>query len=169
MKIIIRNATLEDAKAISLIGVESWQIAYRGIIPDEYLDSLSAEKREKHIAKSIETPTNRFIVAEVEGQVVGMACFYPLYSEATKNEWELEAIYLISNYWCMGIGRELIQYVFRYMKENKAYVCKLWVLNDNHRARKFYEHMGLTYSGIEKTITIGGKELIEICYSICLQ
>lgn len=169
MRISIRNATLEDAKAISSIGVASWQIAYRGIIPDEYLDSLSVERREKYTAKSLGTSTNRYIIAEADGQAVGMACFYPSYSEEAKDEWELEAIYLLPNYWGMGIGRELIQYALRYMKEHKARVCKLWVLLDNHRARKFYEHMRLTYSGVEKVIKIGGKDLIEVCYSICFQ
>lgn len=169
MNILIREATVDDAKTISSIGVSSWLVAYRGIIPDEYLNSISIENREKHVAQSIMVSNNHFIIAEADGQPVGMACFYPSLIEITvKDVWELEALYLLPQYWCKGVGRELIQYAFRYMRDHKARVCNLWVLADNHRTKRFYEHMGLTYTGIEKALSIGGKELIEVRYSICL-
>jgi len=53
MRVTIRQATVEDAAIISFIGVTSWQAAYRGIVPDSYLDSLSVEQRKKHLAKSL--------------------------------------------------------------------------------------------------------------------
>lgn len=167
MKLSIREASTGDTEVISTIGVTSWQAAYRGLVPDEYLDSLSAEEREKHLAKSLAIPTNRFAIAEVEGKSVGMICFYPLCNEKSAGvEWELEAIYLLPQYWNKGIGRALIQYAFQYMIVNNAYVCNLWVLADNQRARKFYESMGMTFSGIEKTVTIGYKDLMAVNYQI---
>ena len=39
----------------------------------------------------------------------------------------------------------------------------LWVLKDNHPARRFYELMGGEYVA-QKTITIGGTDLIEMAY-----
>lgn len=170
MKIMIRKATVEDAKTISFIGVTSWKSAYNGIVPNKYLDSLSVEKREKHLEKSIVVPTNRFAIAELDGQAVGMICFYPIqYETPIEGEWELEAIYILPEYWKRGIGRALIQYTLRYMRENNANVCNLWVLADNQRARGFYEKLGFKYTGIEKIITIGGKDLIEVRYQICVQ
>ena len=44
-KIIIRNATAEDARQIAEILVEDWQIAYQGIIDSAYLDAMSVEER----------------------------------------------------------------------------------------------------------------------------
>ena len=38
---IVRNVKKEDLKAVSEIAVNGWQKAYRGIIDDEFLDSLS--------------------------------------------------------------------------------------------------------------------------------
>lgn len=169
MEVLIRQATMDDAKAIGLIGVISWKSAYRGIVPDEYLDSLTVEKRERYIAASLANTSRRFIIAEADGEPVGMACFYPLCNgKANKELWELEAIYVLPQYWNKGIGRILINHVFQYIGEHNALVCILWVLNDNHRAKGFYEHIGLTNTGIEKIINIGGKNLIEVCYSICL-
>jgi len=39
-------------------------------------------------------------------------------------------------------------------------------LLENHRARKFYESMEFCLSDNERAITIGGKELIEVYYTI---
>jgi GNAT superfamily N-acetyltransferase len=167
MQLIVREANEGDARAISLIGVKSWQAAYQNIIPNEYLNSLSAEKREIHLSKSLAIPTIRFAVSEMEGLPVGMICFYPLQDEKSPSvEWELEALYVLPHYWNKGIGRSLIQYAFQYMIINNASACNLWVSADNQRARKFYENMGMVFSEEEKIITIGGKNLIEVRYKI---
>jgi hypothetical protein len=42
---IIRPAGPEDALGIAAIRAEAWRVAYRGIVPDEYLRTLSIEQR----------------------------------------------------------------------------------------------------------------------------
>ena len=42
---IIRQAREEDVRQIAEILVEDWQTAYRGIMDDDFLDSLSAAQR----------------------------------------------------------------------------------------------------------------------------
>lgn len=42
----IRSATFEDCRAVAEVHVESWQNAYRGTLPEEYLASLSVAERE---------------------------------------------------------------------------------------------------------------------------
>ena len=42
-KIIIRKAKSEDIEKIANIKVRCWQIAYRNIIADEYLDNMDIE------------------------------------------------------------------------------------------------------------------------------
>ena len=44
-QMIIRKATRADARQIAEIVVEDWKNAYRGIIDDDYLDSMSVEER----------------------------------------------------------------------------------------------------------------------------
>lgn len=169
MQVSIRQTTVEDAAIISFIGVASWQAAYRGIIPDSYLDSISVEQREKHLTKSLAVSANRFAIAQIDDKDVGMICFYPSHDEmVTEGTWEVEALYILPQYWNRGIGRALMQYAFEYMKDQKITVCDLWVLAENSCARRFYECMGFVYTGIEKTISIGNKDLIEVCYRICL-
>ena len=45
MELVIRNASVGDADAIGSVVVRAWQVAYRGIMPDDYLDGLRAEQR----------------------------------------------------------------------------------------------------------------------------
>ena len=41
----IRPAQLGDAERIAAIQVRAWQAAYRGVMPDAYLDELNADDR----------------------------------------------------------------------------------------------------------------------------
>ncbi len=43
----------------------------------------------------------------------------------------------------------------------------LWVLEDNHRARKFYEKNGFFYTGAIMEDNIGGRDIKEV--SMCLE
>jgi len=169
MRVTIRQATVEDAAIISFIGVTSWQAAYRGIVPDSYLDSLSVEQRKKHLAKNLSVSDNHFAIAQIDDQDAGMICFYPSQNEkVTESTWEVEALYILPQYWNKGIGHTLMRYAFECMKDQKITFCELWVLAENTRARKFYKCLGFTYTGIEKNISIGSRDLIEVCYRICL-
>ena len=44
----------------------------------------------------------------------------------------------------------------------------LWVLEENNRARAFYEKMGFTISDKSIESNIGGKDLKEVSYTIDL-
>ena len=41
----VRRATPEDAAGVAGVHVRSWQVAYRGLLPDDYLDGLRPEDR----------------------------------------------------------------------------------------------------------------------------
>lgn len=44
-EILIRDATVEDADALGDVHVRAGKSAYRGVMPDEYLDGLDAVER----------------------------------------------------------------------------------------------------------------------------
>src|SRR6201986_2388512 len=45
---LLRPAEPDDAAAVARVHVCSWQIAYRGLLPEEYLDALAPEDRAPH-------------------------------------------------------------------------------------------------------------------------
>lgn len=44
MEIEIRKPTIEDANDIIKVNIETWRTTYRGIVSDDFLDSLSSDK-----------------------------------------------------------------------------------------------------------------------------
>ena len=70
----IRKATVQDASAIAFVHVRSWQVAYRGHMPDEFLDGLDVEKRANMWRELTQDPDKIILVAEdVEGDIVGFS------------------------------------------------------------------------------------------------
>ena len=69
--IIIRNATIDDIERIADIKIEGWQTAYRGIIDDEFLDSMDRAKEIEKRRNNVENGVN-IIVAEKDKNIVGI-------------------------------------------------------------------------------------------------
>jgi hypothetical protein len=61
---------------VARVHAASWRQAYRGLLPQQYLDALSVEARTKTWAKAFsqlpgQTPTS--LVAELDAQIIGFA------------------------------------------------------------------------------------------------
>ena len=61
-------------------------------------------------------------------------------------------------------GYRLLSKVVNELKNQGFEEVFLWVLEDNHRARKFYEKFGFLCTGDYIEDSIGGKELREVRY-----
>lgn len=158
----IRQATVNDAEAIATVHVSAWQETYRGIIPDDYLNQLSTEKRAATWRESL-VDGLVFVAVDAKG-LIGFAHGKQKQTEST--EGELSAIYLLRPYQGRGIGRTLVNHVVRQLEEHGVTSLVIAVLADNP-ARHFYERLG----GIrisECVIERGGKELEEHLYRIDL-
>ncbi|MBV6625613.1 MAG: GNAT family N-acetyltransferase [Rivularia sp. (in: Bacteria)] len=166
----IRNATPEDVKDIATIHVKSWQVAYKGLIPQSYLNNLSISKREKswqNILTNCETHT---IVQVIDELIVGFANFGKTRDEDknSKVTGEINAIYLNPEYGRKGLGTELIEFILKNMRNRKFTQITLWVLDTNQIARKFYEKMGFEPDGATKIDIRENFELREMRYFINL-
>ena len=166
MDIIIRNVRKEDLPSVVDIKITGWQSAYKGIVDDTYLNNLSNE-RETRIAKMEKNyMTNGFIVAEVNGEVVGF-CRYMFdnnFSPEVENiDCELGAIYVRPDLKCSGIGTKMFNYVVSEFKKNNKTKMVLWCLKDNEPSKKFYTKMGGKIVK-EKNVDIGDKQYKECCF-----
>ncbi|MGQ4420212.1 GNAT family N-acetyltransferase, partial [Streptomyces sp. SAS_269] len=107
----IRPMTLDDCDRVSEIRVRGWQHAYRGLMPQPYLDALSvardAERRRAWFAQGNGAVVN--LVAERGGEVAGWAAYGPYRDgEVRTGEAELYAIYLDPDHLGTGVGRALL-------------------------------------------------------------
>ena len=106
----VRKATAQDASAIAFVHVRSWQVAYRGHMPDEFLDGLDVVERTNMWRELAQQPDKIILVAEDrEGNIVGFSALGPSRdADADPNTAEVGAIYVHPEKWKKGIGRALL-------------------------------------------------------------
>ncbi len=161
--IIIRKAKYDDIEQIVDIGIKDWKKVYKGIIDDEILDNLD---RNKKIDKWRKKPTmDNVIVAEKDREVLGYCSYsYNAIYENTEIDSEILALYVDYEKINNGIGKKLMRYVMKDLKDKKKSKLILWCLEKNENARKFYEKMGGRLITVEKYFEIEGKKYKEVGY-----
>ncbi|MGH2366117.1 MAG: GNAT family N-acetyltransferase [Chloroflexota bacterium] len=147
MPIFIRLAGAEDAPAIGAIHVRSWEFAYRGLMPGDYLDGLVANVGDRiqrwRVNLSTAGPEGRCWAIERDGPLVGFASTGPSRdSDAPPMTGEVMAIYLAPEVIGTGVGRGLFAYAVQDLLTRGFSPLTLWVLASNQRARRFYETAG---------------------------
>ena len=165
----VRRAVTSDAEPIALVHVRGWQVAYRGLLPDSYLDQLSLEheRRTQFWKTEITFPTmpgHEVWVSKSGTQVHGFASIGPSRDADLAAAGEIYAIYVDPSQWGRGLGRELLMYASNRLTELGYTQAMLWVLDSNAQARRFYEIAGWTADGATKIETRPGFELREVRY-----
>jgi GNAT superfamily N-acetyltransferase len=162
----VREATHGDIPGIARVHVNTWRAAYRGIVPDNYLDSLTYESRVARWESQFPDPeSDTFIyVADVDGEVVGFASGGPPQSPRDGYDGELYAIYVAPEYQGKGLGGALFKAVARRLHERGAASMLLWVFRDNAPSRRFYEGLGGELLN-EQTFEIAGETMHEVAYA----
>lgn len=157
----VRPAREQDAAAIAGVHVAAWQWAYRGIMPDEFLDGLDATRRERPWQETITAGNGAVFVAEDEGRIVGFA---HVAGHADDDDAELYAIYLLEDWTGRGLGRALLEAAERAMSGFGCHEAVLWVARENLVARRFYERGGWSYDGGEDIYSLPGLGLPVVRY-----
>ena len=153
------NDSLSD---ISSIYERSWKYAYQGIIPDTYLDSIP----EGSWAGGIHKEGMHTLVLTHNGQLAGTASFCQSRLTALSGFGEIVSIYLLPEYIGKGYGKQLLNRCIRELNRLGFTELVLWVLEENQRARIFYEREGFFCTDAYRLDTFGGKELAEVLYSM---
>jgi ribosomal protein S18 acetylase RimI-like enzyme len=168
----VRPASAADARGIAEVRVRTWQVAYRDILPAEFLDDLSVDASEDRFRERLSAPTpdRSTWVAEAAGQVIGFVAAGVPRDEGTHPlTGEVYAIYVMPDCWDNGIGWDLLTRAEGELRERGYAEAVLWVLADNQRARAFYERAGWRSDGGTKQDTFGGAEVTEVRYRIDLK
>ncbi|MEV0122297.1 GNAT family N-acetyltransferase [Streptomyces sp. NPDC050703] len=77
---------------------------------------------------------------------------------------EIYALYISPGLTGQGIGRTLLDEAHAQLKGQGFAVSALWVLRDNHRARRFYERVGYQADGVTQDDVYDGTTLTELRY-----
>lgn len=161
----VRAAVAADAEAVARVHVRAWQSAYRGLIAQEYLDSLTPEARARRYdfgRPGIGVPVT--LVAVQHDTICGLVTTGLYRDDDLPNFGELMAIYVDPDCLGTGIGRLLIGAGRDRLRALGVAGAALWVLQDNSRARRFYERDGWRPDGTCRTETFGDRPVQEVRY-----
>lgn len=162
----IEPAVTDDCRAIAAVHVESWQNAYRDILPAAYLASLSVDAREALWRRLIERRQAQLLVARSAAQITGFVAFGPSRDDdATPRSAELWALYLRPASLSTGAGCALWLAALRRIQEDGYASVSLWVMADNTRAIGFYERAGFVAEpASRRAFELGGGKFWEVRY-----
>jgi len=161
----IRRATLDDVSAIARVHVKTWQVAYRGQMPDSFLDGLSEERRVELWRPLLQPRDHGVLVATWVGAVIGFCdAMRSRDDDATPYTGEVAALYVDPAHWGRGAGHALLTAGVERARAAGHHTLTLWVLATNVRARRFYEREGFSADGSEKHVGRGEYALHEVRY-----
>ncbi|MFE2044222.1 GNAT family N-acetyltransferase [Streptomyces sp. NPDC059477] len=162
----IRQAWPDDASAVAGVYVRSWQTAFAGLVPQHCLLAMDPSREESGWkARISETrwPASGVLVAEEAGAgIVGFAGFGP--SQEIPAVAEIGTLYAMPEVWGTGVGKHLMLATLTALRQAEYAQATLWVLEDNRRARRFYEAAGWRADGAAMEDTTGGASLSKLRY-----
>ena len=159
----IRDAISADAEACAAVHVASWQVAYRGMLPDDYLDGLRPADRLDHWREWIsqERARGAILLALADRDVVGFGSFvaHPTLGDT----WALlPNLYLTPATIGRGTGAALMAAGLDRLRTDGFEHVELWVHPDNERARRFYDRGGWTTDGTTQVEEVWGVDMHEL-------
>jgi ribosomal protein S18 acetylase RimI-like enzyme len=137
---IVRRARVEDAADLADVFKQAWLLAYTGMLPDEHLARMIAQRTPIWWSKAIANH-DRILVLEVESSVVGYATYGPLRFRRSRGG-EIYEIYLTPIYQGLGFGEVLFEGCRHELDQMQLPGLIVWALADNEQAQHFYWRRG---------------------------
>jgi len=149
----IRPVGADDVPAVARLHVAVWQVAYRGLLPDAFLDEQSVERRERMWQGAVGRDDPPVLVAEMDGRIAGFVWCGPARDEDAQPgaTGEVYAIYVAPDRWGSGVSGALMAQGLAGLAALGYAEATLWVLRANARAIRFYTRQGFTPDGAAKT------------------
>jgi ribosomal protein S18 acetylase RimI-like enzyme len=168
----IRRATRSDSAAIGRIHVETWQATYAGLLPDTMLAAMSDVRQSAWWSRALADANEArgiFVADDEEMGVVGFGSCGPVrdppegLNGTEMRVGEVYTLYVEPDFQNQGIGRRILDALFRQLRADGSDTVVLWMLAANP-TRFFYEGLGGVTVG-ERVDTMGGKDVEEIAYA----
>ena len=167
--VAFREAEEVDLAEVARIHVAAWKVAYRGLIADNILDGLLPEHRLPLWTEWQKAPGVRLYLAVLESRIVGFLRLCPARPLADPPDHfsEITHLYLEPARIGSGVGRRLFEHGLDQARLAGYRGVVLWVLEENSRARSFYEGFGLRLDGTRlDQPKLLGPNVFEVRYAL---
>ena len=158
----VRRATVEDADGIARVHSRGWEAGYAHVFPAEPLRRGISDPVRWRATLAAPSEGHVVFVAEAEGRIVGFANVGP--DRDGLGCGELYGLYVEPDRWRGGIGRALLRAGEDELARAGFDAAVLWVLDDNPRARAFYERCGWAADGAAKQARFLETDVVEVRY-----
>ncbi|WP_406720896.1 GNAT family N-acetyltransferase [Thioclava litoralis] len=143
------EAAPQDAPEIAALHIAAWHDTYRGILPQDMLDSLDHGQRTdlwtRVIAVKAGQAEGAVVLARHGARLLGFVSYGPQRESDLRGKGyagEIEALYLDRSVQGRGLGRRLLQMAAEGLMRANIAAAALWVLEANQSACGFYQAMG---------------------------
>lgn len=140
----IRAASFEDAEYIAKVHLKAWQEIYQKIFKQEYLNSISYEKKlalRRHILTDPSKNSMHLVVVNRD-IIVGFCDAGPVMDNSSGELGEVYALYLLDGYKRKKLGSQLLQMADKFLKDQGLLPYIIWVLEQNKPACSLYSKLG---------------------------
>jgi GNAT superfamily N-acetyltransferase len=141
----VREATRADAAAIARLHLDNWRMAYRGIVPDDLLDGITALSRLRHwdgVLADADGAEFVYVAEEAGGRLLGIASGGPEMGGDPCYRGELYVLHVRPEARGRGVGRALMRAVAGRLAAGGITTLLVWMLRENAPARRFYAALG---------------------------
>jgi ribosomal protein S18 acetylase RimI-like enzyme len=163
--VLILPAGPADAEELARVHVRSWRESYRGMLPEAYLARMSEADFSRRFRRALTFPgpNEATLAAATRDGLLGYVQAGPSRA-GVEGEAEVATLYLLREAQGLGLGKRLLVGAARAMAAQGACSLMLTVLQDNVRARGFYEHLGGAPDPPRPERGPGGTLLNEVAY-----
>jgi GNAT superfamily N-acetyltransferase len=151
----IRPSTPDDAEAIAVVQVRSFQKGYAALHPPEELAALDPEPRVPLWRE------RQALVAVEAGELLGVV---EVGASDEEGVGEIYRFFVDPAHWGRGVGQALMRRALAELRAMGFEDVLLWVHAENPRARAFYEAGGWRPDGAEKEQESLGRLVTLLCY-----
>ncbi|MEM7430184.1 MAG: GNAT family N-acetyltransferase [Pseudomonadota bacterium] len=159
----LREARPGDGAALGRIRISGWRSAYRGIVPDAFMDTMNPVVEAERAEAALTRPDSPFrtVVAVIDGLLVGYVVFTAPDRPDVEERAEIKALYVDGRQQRSGAGSALFHHAVDALRPNFGELI-VWCLEENPIGRAFYEKHGGRLHGPPQTFHLAEAENIEL-------
>lgn len=162
---IVRPGDEHDLAAVATVHAAASEAVYRGVLPDELLDHFDVARRREALCSFLAANDRILLVAVDQNDIIGFAVVGPARDDdVVVDTAELYSLYVAPEHWGGGVGKRLQETACRQLVVAGYGTAILWVLQNNTRARHFYEQSGWVFDGRVSRSSRGDTTLSEMRY-----
>jgi GNAT superfamily N-acetyltransferase len=139
---VLRDARADEAPVLAAVQESASVAALAHVFPPERYP-YPREAIAARWARALDDPGAHVVIAELERKTVGLAC--------VRAEW-LDGLYVVPEQWGTEVAEMLHDRALELVRGFGSMRCHLWVLEENARARRFYERRGWRENGDTRVV-----------------